>query len=93
MLPLPCLFLATALCPPEHLARPDNLSRHVLLIESDLPYVLRASRAAVLAEQAAAKASQHGDSSGEASSGAAMTAAAAGLPAEQVEAAMAGARD
>lgn len=55
--------------------------------------VLRKTRAAVLAEQAAAKASEHGDSSGEASSGAAAAAAAAGSPAEQVEAAMVGTRD
>ena len=63
------------------------------LVNSDLHFVLRKSRAAVLADQAALKASAHGDSSGEASSGAAATVAAAGLPAEQVEAAMVGTRD
>lgn len=63
------------------------------LVKNDWYVVLRKCRAAVLADQAALKASAHDDSAGEESSGAAATLAAAGQPAEQVEAAMVGTRD
>ena len=64
-----------------------------MLTEFDRRVMLRETRAAVLAEHAAAHASAHGNSSGEASPGAAAAAAAAGLPAEQVQAAMVGTRE